>query len=246
MRCAALGSVFRVQRVCRRPITQTAGRQFIFGSSTGEQEPTTYEIAMRTVNRERRAAGKAPVPLDLSRTRREEQNTEMLTKAQFEQQQAGSHSNAKILRLLAAPLCAATAHVFPWPVSWPPGTVEFYSAVAGYAAVPAIFRRIGLFGYTDMFIPKYGFPWDRQRMTYAEYCAEYKTSSRERGKKSQKVSGGSWYDRIIQVLLGLVSRWTLGGLMASAIKTFAVRLAAVPGLKVASGLLVMFAGALTL
>ncbi len=251
MRCAALGSVFRVQRVCRRHIMQAAGRQFIFGSSSGEKEPTTYEIAMRTVNRERREA-RGESPIDNAREKHEaleapevRQNTGMLTKHKFEQQLARSHSEAKMLRLLAAPLCSAVAHVFPWPLGTvAPGAVEFYSAVIGYAAVPFVFRRNSVFGSTDMFVPKYGFPWDGERMTYAEYSAKYRASSREREKKSEQDSSGSWYDRIKLVLFGLILRWTLGSLVASAINTLAARLAAVPGLKAASCLLVMFAGAI--
>jgi hypothetical protein len=264
MRRAALGSVFRVQRVCSRHITQTAGRQFIFGSSSDEREPTTYEIAMRTVNRQQKglqpwdSEKKREAAYETARTTRAREKSEaleardvgqnpgMLTKAQFELQQTKSHGEpfvAQWMRRLIAPLCSAYGStLIPWPPgSWPQGTLVFYSAIAGYFAVPFVFRRTGLFGVIDIFAPKYGFPWDP--MTYAEYSAEYKARSQERGKKSEQDGSSSWYDRIRMLLFGLISRWTLGGLVASAIKTVAVRLAAVPGLKAVSGLLVMFAGA---
>eukprot|EP01043_Picozoa_sp_COSAG02_P015252 COSAG02_NODE_645_length_18947_cov_517.858712_4_plen_286_part_00 len=281
MRCAALGSMPRVQRVCRRHITQTAGCQFIFGSSSGEREPTTYEITMRTINRQRREAAAARGELsayDNARAKREARearkvgpDTRMLTRAQFEAQQTTSHEEAKNLRRVVAPLCSAVAaHIFA-PLTWPVGTLQFYAAIAGYFAVPVVFRRGGLFGCTDMFVPKYGYPWDH--MTYAEYSAEKQEETRRNkseqdsssgsssggggssssgggggsggsgGSSSSSSSSSSWYHRLRLLLFGFISRWTLGGVAATAIKVLAARLAAVPGLKAISGLLVMFAGA---
>lgn len=173
-----------------------------------------------------------------------------LTLDQFKAEQQTAHNIARSVRVAVPVACAVAANMIPLGGHTPPGTVAFYGGMVGYFAVPFVFHKHGMFGWAfakpdgeprlasrfAILVPAYGWPWDSETLTYTQYCSNYDSNQHNN-------DGTSWYDRLKMLIVGLIARWTLGGILAAAVKTVALRLAAIPGLKALSGLMVFLAGA---